>query len=64
MDEDLGEFKQAWTEFRRCGELARGRLKTKRDVQSLSALALASERIATAAQDLAAPGGTARAGRG
>jgi serine/threonine protein kinase len=52
MDEELGHYRQAWTEFSRCRDLARARLGTARDRQALSSVALADERIGTAAQEL------------
>ncbi|MEP6534003.1 MAG: protein kinase [Bryobacteraceae bacterium] len=52
MEEDLGLYRKAWMDFSRCRELALARLKGVRDTQSLSNLAQADERVATAAQEL------------
>lgn len=52
MDEDMGEFRRAWSEFLHCRELARARLSLRRDVPSLSALSQADERVGTAAHEL------------
>jgi serine/threonine protein kinase len=52
MDEDMGKFRLAWTEFSRCGDLARAQLKSKRDVQTLYEVGEADERIQSAAREL------------
>ena len=55
MDEDLGHYRQAWTSFSRCRELARVQVKHTRNIQTLTSLAQAEERIGTAAQELGHP---------
>lgn len=52
IDEDGGHYRQAWTEFSRCAELARVQLSHQEDPPSLSAVAQAEERVGTAAQEL------------
>lgn len=52
MDEDMGRFRLAWTEFSRCGELARARLKEERNLQTLFEVGEADERIQSAAREL------------
>ena len=52
MDEDLAHYRLAWREFSRCGELARAQLNEKRDLQVLSVLSQADERIGTAALEV------------
>jgi serine/threonine-protein kinase len=52
VDEDEESFQQAWTEFRRCSELAHAQLSRKRDQQSLNMVGQSAERIGTAAQEL------------
>jgi len=52
LDEDMARNTQAWKEFTTCGELARLRLARTKDRQALAMLALADERIGTAAGEL------------
>lgn len=52
MDEDMGHFRAAWTEFSRCGDLARARLEEKRDPRTLFEVGEADERIQSAAREL------------
>lgn len=52
LDEDHGHYRLAWDEFSRCRELAQAFLNRKRDRRSLIALAMADERVGTAAQEL------------
>jgi serine/threonine protein kinase/tetratricopeptide (TPR) repeat protein len=52
VDEDTDNFRQAWTEFSRCSELAHAQLSRKKDQQSLLAVAGSAERVGTAAQEL------------
>jgi serine/threonine protein kinase len=52
IDEDQGSYRQAWTEFSRCSELARAQLHRSRDQQALIAVAGSAERVGTAAQEL------------
>jgi serine/threonine protein kinase len=61
LDEDMDHYRQAFAEFSRCGELPRGRLTSKREREILSMLALADERIATAAEELGLLGQALRA---
>ena len=52
FDEDWGSYRQAWTEFSRCSELAHAQLRRKRDPQALLAVAQSAERVGTAAEEL------------
>src|ERR1700722_9036398 len=52
MDEDLGRFNQSFKEFSRCGDLMRVQVKPNQSSGALSLLALAEERIGTAAQEV------------
>jgi tetratricopeptide (TPR) repeat protein len=52
IDEDEGNYHQAWAEYTRCSELAHAQLKRKRDQQTLTTVSGAVERIGTAAQEL------------
>ena len=52
IDEDEGNYHQAWAEFSRCDELAQIQLNLKRDRQGLNAASQAKERLGTAAQEL------------
>jgi eukaryotic-like serine/threonine-protein kinase len=52
IDEDVQEYRLAWTEFQRCSELAHAQLNRKRDQQSLEMVAQSAERVGTAAQEL------------
>jgi tetratricopeptide (TPR) repeat protein len=52
MDEDLGRYRAAWTDFTRCRDLARIRLDRVRDRRTLSQLSQADERVGTAAHEL------------
>jgi eukaryotic-like serine/threonine-protein kinase len=52
IDEDEGNYHQAWAEFSRCNELAHAQLNRKRDQQALAAVSQSTERIGTAAQEL------------
>ena len=52
IDEDEGNFHQAWAEFTRCSELAHAQLNRNRDRQALTTLSQAVERIGTAAEEL------------
>ena len=52
MDEDFGSYRLAWTEFLKCGELARASQNGAGDRLALSRLAQADERIGTAAHEL------------
>ena len=52
IEEDVGNYRQAWTEFTRCSELAHAQLIRKRDRQTLTTVSRAEERIGTAAQEL------------
>jgi tetratricopeptide (TPR) repeat protein len=52
IDEDLGHFRESWTEFSRCTELARAQLQRKRDTGSLNQVQQATSRMATAAQSM------------
>ena len=61
IDEDQGRYRQAWSEFTHCGELARAQLAGRRDAQMLSAASMADERIGTAAQELGFLGEALRA---
>jgi len=51
IDEDLGDYKKAFSEFSRCGDLARAARRGK-DPTMLSILSQADERIGTAAREL------------
>jgi eukaryotic-like serine/threonine-protein kinase len=61
LDEDMAHYRKAYEEFSRCGELARSRLNGTKDRQALSWLALADERIGSAAQELGFLGEALRA---
>jgi tetratricopeptide (TPR) repeat protein len=52
IDEDQGDYQRAWTEFSRCGDLARAELKRNASREALRAVAQATERIGTVAQEL------------
>ena len=52
LDEDMAHYRQAYQEFRQCGDLARSRLTRTTDRQALSWLSQADERIGTAAEEL------------
>jgi tetratricopeptide (TPR) repeat protein/predicted Ser/Thr protein kinase len=52
IDEDQGDYQRAWAEFSRCGDLARVELNQKASRQALRAVAQATERIGTVAQEL------------
>jgi serine/threonine protein kinase len=52
IDEETGNYQQAWTEFGHCSELAHAQLKRKTDQQSLNMVAQSAERVGTAAQEL------------
>lgn len=52
MDDDMGHYRLALTEFSQCGELARTRLSKRRDPQALSMLAQADGRVGTAAREV------------
>ena len=52
IDEDAGNYHQAFAEFSRCSELAHAQLKRQRDLQALTSVSRAEERIGTAAQEL------------
>jgi serine/threonine protein kinase/tetratricopeptide (TPR) repeat protein len=52
IDEDQGDYQRAWTEFCRCGDLARAELNRKASRDTLRAVAQATERIGTVAQEL------------
>jgi hypothetical protein len=52
LDEDQGFYRQAWTEFSRCNDLAYARLDQQRDRPAIFDAARAEERIGTAAQEL------------
>jgi tetratricopeptide (TPR) repeat protein len=52
MDEDMGQYRLAWSEFSRCGELARDLRKAGKNPMAPYFVAQADERIATAAQEL------------
>jgi eukaryotic-like serine/threonine-protein kinase len=51
LDEDMNHYRQAFAEYSRCAELARNRLTSKREHEVLSLLAVADERIGTAAAE-------------
>jgi serine/threonine protein kinase len=61
LDEDMDRYRQAFAEFSRCGELARNRLTGKKEHEVLSMLALADERIGTAAEEIGLLGQALRA---
>jgi eukaryotic-like serine/threonine-protein kinase len=52
MDEDMGKFRLALTEFSRCGDLARARLAKQRSPRTLYEVGEADERIQSAAREL------------
>ncbi len=52
IDEDWGNYDQAWTEFSRCSEFAHAQLNRKRDQQALAAVAESAERVGTAEDEL------------
>jgi len=52
IDEDVGNYRQAWTEFVHCSELAHAQLNRKRDRRSLDMVAQSADRVGTAAQEL------------
>ena len=52
IDEDQGDYQQAWDEFSRCADLARAEFNHKASRQALRAVAQATERIGTVAQEL------------
>jgi serine/threonine protein kinase len=52
IDEDWGNYHQAWSEFSRCSKGAHAELNRKRDQQALVAVAESAERVGTAAQEL------------
>jgi serine/threonine protein kinase/tetratricopeptide (TPR) repeat protein len=61
IDEDQGSYRQAWTEFSRCSELARAQLQRTRDQRALEAVAGSAERVGTAAEELGHLGEALRA---
>jgi serine/threonine protein kinase/tetratricopeptide (TPR) repeat protein len=52
IDEDLGNYEQAFSEFSRCEAVARSALSKGRDPKILSLLSRADERLGTAAREL------------
>ncbi len=52
MDEDMGHYRQAWSDFSHCRDLARVQLGKIRDRSGLSLLAEADERVGTSAEEL------------
>ena len=52
IDEDMNHYREAWTEFSRCAELARAQLQRGREAPSLEQAQQAVERMATAGQAL------------
>jgi tetratricopeptide (TPR) repeat protein/predicted Ser/Thr protein kinase len=52
IDEDQGDYQLAWTEFNRCGDLARAELRRDGSRQALRDVCQAAERIGTVAQEL------------
>ena len=52
IEEDEGNYHQAWAEFTRCSELAHAQVNRKRDPQTLTTVSRAVERIGTAAEEL------------
>jgi len=52
IDEDQGDYQLAWTEFNRCGDLARAELHREASRQALRDVCQAAERIGTIAQEL------------
>jgi serine/threonine protein kinase len=52
IDEDMGHYRQAFTDFSRCRDLVRAQLQTVRDHDGVSQLAQADERVGTAASEL------------
>jgi len=50
LDEDLAQFREAWKESSKCGELARAQLGRTRNAQTLTLLAQADEHLGTSAQ--------------
>jgi eukaryotic-like serine/threonine-protein kinase len=52
IDEDMGHYRQAWSEFSKCRDLARAGLDQAKDTEGLSMLAQADERVGTAAAEL------------
>jgi serine/threonine protein kinase len=52
FDEDWGSYRQAWTEFSRCSELAQAQLHRKKDQQALLTVAESAERVGTASEEL------------
>ena len=52
IDEEMGEFQQAWTEFSRCSELAKTYASRHPQTGSVYLASQAAERKATAAQEL------------
>jgi serine/threonine protein kinase len=61
IDEDWGNYHQAWTEFSHCSELARAQLQRTRDQRALEAVAGSAERVGTAAEELGQLGEALRA---
>ncbi len=52
IEEDMGLYRQAGTEFTKCQDLARAEIRRTRDRDGLSLLAQADERVGTAAGEL------------
>ena len=52
IDEDMGDFQQAWTEFSRCSELAKAYASRYPETANVYLASQAAERKATAAQEL------------
>ena len=52
MDEDLGHYRDAWSEASRCGDLAGARVAKARNSQTVMLLAGAEERLGTLAQEV------------
>jgi serine/threonine protein kinase len=52
IEEAETNYHEAWRDFSRCSELARAKVKRKKDRQAIYSLAQAEERVGTAAQEL------------
>ena len=52
IDEDMDDYRRAWTEFSHCHDLARAELDKRRTPMELRAVSQAAERVGTAAQEL------------
>jgi len=52
IDEDMGSYRESLTEFSRCSDMASAQMQRRRTGASISVVAQAAERVATASQEL------------